>query len=148
MHAAERYEGVVDKLRECNEQLEGTKETVRELALRFEEVKKHRQDLFQVSLAHVEPVRRCLVVTLQMCFSFNSAHIVWNDACAKLIIGDISDEYRVVPESNTIFRICSPQECYQQVSRALGSIYSDLTRSSKHPTGKTYRRDAVVVCIN
>lgn len=49
MHAAERYEGVVDKLRECNEQLEGTKETVRDLALRFEEVKKRRQQLFQVS---------------------------------------------------------------------------------------------------
>ena len=27
MHAAERYEGVVDKLRECNEHLEGTKDT-------------------------------------------------------------------------------------------------------------------------
>jgi chromosome segregation ATPase len=48
MHAAERYDGVVDKLRECNEQLEGTKEAVRELALRFEEVKKRRQQLFQV----------------------------------------------------------------------------------------------------
>jgi len=73
MHAAERYEGVVDKLRECNEQLEGTKETVRDLALRFEEIKKHRQQLFQ--------------------------------------------------------------ECYTQVSEALGTIYRDLTRSSKHPTG-------------
>jgi hypothetical protein len=49
MHAAERYEGVVDKLRECNEQLEGTKEAVRDLALRFEEVRKRRQQLFQVS---------------------------------------------------------------------------------------------------
>jgi hypothetical protein len=48
MHAAERYEGVVDKLRECNEQLEGTKEAVRDLALRFEEVRKRRQQLFQV----------------------------------------------------------------------------------------------------
>jgi len=48
MHAAERYEGVVDKLRECNEHLEGTKDTARELAVRFEEVKKQRQTLFQV----------------------------------------------------------------------------------------------------
>lgn len=48
MHAAERYEGVVDKLRECSEHLEGTKEAARDLAVRFEEVKKHRQQLFQV----------------------------------------------------------------------------------------------------
>jgi uncharacterized coiled-coil DUF342 family protein len=48
MHAAERYDGVVDKLRECNDQLDATKETARELAARFEEVKKHRQTLFQV----------------------------------------------------------------------------------------------------
>lgn len=48
MHAAERYEGMVDKLRECSEHLEGTKEAARDLAVRFEEVKKHRQQLFQV----------------------------------------------------------------------------------------------------
>lgn len=51
MHAAERYEGVVDKLRECSEHLEGTKEAARDLAVRFEEVKKHRQQLFQVLYA-------------------------------------------------------------------------------------------------
>ena len=53
MHAAERYEGVVDKLRECNEQLEDTKEAVRELAQRFEEVKKRRLQLFQVAYEYV-----------------------------------------------------------------------------------------------
>lgn len=48
MHAAERYEGVVDKLRECNDHLEDTRDTARELGVRFEEVKKQRQTLFQV----------------------------------------------------------------------------------------------------
>jgi chromosome segregation ATPase len=63
MHAAERYDGVVDKLRECNEQLEGTKEAVRELALRFEEVKKRRQQLFQVRAR-----LRCLLWLLTFSF--------------------------------------------------------------------------------
>lgn len=48
MHAAERYDGVLDKLRECSDQLEGTKEIARHLMVRFEEVKKQRQKKFQV----------------------------------------------------------------------------------------------------
>lgn len=93
MHAAERYEGVIDKLRECNEQLEGTKETVRDLSLRFEEVKKHRQQLFQV--------------LMKINFTLTQRALIY----------------------------ISMQECYTQVSEALGTIYRDLTRSSKHPTG-------------
>ena len=50
MHAAERYEGVRGKLEECNDQLESTKVQTREVVARFEEVKKHRQQLFQVSV--------------------------------------------------------------------------------------------------
>ena len=52
MHAAERYDGVLDKLRGCNSDLEGSKEVVRDLVLRFEEVRRHRQELFRVSTPH------------------------------------------------------------------------------------------------
>ena len=64
MHAAERYEGVVDKLRECSEHLEGTKEAARDLAVRFEEVKKHRQQLFQVllNLTSTSSTNRCVLL--------------------------------------------------------------------------------------
>ena len=48
MHAAERYEGVVEKLRDCEKDLEGTKEAASGLTTRFEELRKERQALFQV----------------------------------------------------------------------------------------------------
>lgn len=73
MHAAERYEGVLEKLNECSRELEEVKEVTREVVTRFEEVRKIRQELY----------------------------------------GD----------------------CYKRVSQSLGSIYSDLTCSSKHPLG-------------
>jgi structural maintenance of chromosome 1 len=53
MHAAERYEGVVDRLRECSDELEGTKETARSLSVRFEEVKARRLSLFAECFGHV-----------------------------------------------------------------------------------------------
>ncbi|KAJ1421694.1 RecF/RecN/SMC, partial [Ochromonadaceae sp. CCMP2298] len=53
MHAAERYEGVVDRLRECSDELEGTKETARSLSVRFEEVRQRRLSLFSECFGHV-----------------------------------------------------------------------------------------------
>lgn len=73
MHAAERYAGVLDKLKECNDELDNTKELARDVTTRFDEVKRTRLSLFQ--------------------------------------------------------------ECYDHVSRSLGQIYKDLTKSSKHPMG-------------
>lgn len=73
MHAVERYDGVVDKLNDCNDDLENTKRIAQDLVTDFEETKKLRQQKFQ--------------------------------------------------------------ECYSHVSEALGVIYKDLTRSSKHPLG-------------
>eukprot|EP01038_Epipyxis_sp_PR26KG_P004825 gene4825-6760_t len=73
MHALERYEGVTEKLRECSDELEQAKDVSKNITLRFEEVKKNRESLFQ--------------------------------------------------------------DCYNHISRSLGLIYRDLTRSSKHPLG-------------
>ncbi len=53
MHAAERYEGVVEKLGECSRELEATRERARDIDTRFEEVKKTRQQLYQECYAHV-----------------------------------------------------------------------------------------------
>jgi len=53
MHAAERYEGVVDKLRACNMDLDDTKEAARSLNVRFEEVRQLRQSAFGECFAHV-----------------------------------------------------------------------------------------------
>ena len=73
MHAAERYAGVLDKLRDCSDDLEDQKETARRSAEQFELVRRQRRERFQ--------------------------------------------------------------ECFNFVSKALGVIYKDLTRSSKHPLG-------------
>jgi hypothetical protein len=73
MHAGERYEAVLEKLQECNAELEELKETARTYSVRFEDVKRQRQQLFSA--------------------------------------------------------------CYSHVCEALGVIYRDLTRSSKHPLG-------------
>ena len=53
MHAAERFDGVVDKLRECEKELDAAKEAAAEVTARFEEVKSERQRLFQDCYQHV-----------------------------------------------------------------------------------------------
>lgn len=73
MHAAERYEGVVEKLGECTRELDDLRGAANDVNARFEEVRKTRQSLYQ--------------------------------------------------------------DCYAHVSQSLGTIYRDLTRSSKHPLG-------------
>ena len=47
MHAVEKYEGVLEKLRESSAELEGMKDTARDVSVAFDEIKKHRQQLFQ-----------------------------------------------------------------------------------------------------
>lgn len=53
MHASERYDGILEKLRESNEQLEIIKETARDLCSRFDEIRKQRQELFYECYNHV-----------------------------------------------------------------------------------------------
>ena len=53
MHAGERYDGVVEKLQECEDELENVRNNARDLSLRFEEVKKRRQKLFQECYQHI-----------------------------------------------------------------------------------------------
>ena len=53
MHASERYEGVVDKLKECNNDLEKAKDTSKTVSTRFEDVKRLRQRRFQECFDHV-----------------------------------------------------------------------------------------------
>lgn len=53
MHAAERYDGVVDKLRDCEKELETSREAATALNERFGEVKRERQQLFQECYQHV-----------------------------------------------------------------------------------------------
>lgn len=49
MHAVERYDGVVEKLKESADELERSKEGARHIAEQFEDVKNRRRRLFQVS---------------------------------------------------------------------------------------------------
>jgi len=53
MHAAEKYEGVIDKLKECNSDLDKAKDLAKTAATRFEEVKSTRQKLFNECFQHV-----------------------------------------------------------------------------------------------
>ena len=53
MHAAERYDGVMDKLRECEKDLELSRDTAGAIGDRFDEVKRERQQLFQECYEHV-----------------------------------------------------------------------------------------------
>ena len=53
MHAAERYVGVLEKLKECNDELDNTKELARDVTSRFDEVKRTRLTLFQVGRSHL-----------------------------------------------------------------------------------------------
>lgn len=53
MHASERYDGVVEKLRECEKELETTREAAGVIGGRFDEVKQERQQLFRECFQHV-----------------------------------------------------------------------------------------------
>lgn len=53
MHAAERYEGVVEKLSECSAELDELRRVAAEVNTRFEEVRKTRQSLYQECFTHV-----------------------------------------------------------------------------------------------
>jgi len=53
MHAGERYDGVVGKLQECEDELDDVRNNARDLSLRFEELKKRRQKLFQECYQHI-----------------------------------------------------------------------------------------------
>ena len=53
MHASEKYEGVVDKLKECTIDLEKAKDTAKTLSVRFDEVKSQRQKQFHECFQHV-----------------------------------------------------------------------------------------------
>ena len=53
MHAAERYDGVTDKLKECNENLDQVRDSSKAVAARFEEVRHTRQRLFMECYNHV-----------------------------------------------------------------------------------------------
>ena len=53
MHAFERYEGVVDKLKQCNHDLEKAKDSSKTVSNRFEEVKRLRQRKFQECFDHI-----------------------------------------------------------------------------------------------
>lgn len=53
MHAGERYDGVVGKLQECEDELDDVRNNARDLSLRFEDLKKKRQKLFQECYQHI-----------------------------------------------------------------------------------------------
>lgn len=53
MHAVERYEGVIDKLKDCTNDLDTAKEAAREVSSKFEDIKKLRQSKFQDCFQHV-----------------------------------------------------------------------------------------------
>lgn len=53
MHAAERFEGINDKLKECNENLDQVRDSSKQVAERFEEVKALRHKLFMECFEHV-----------------------------------------------------------------------------------------------
>ena len=53
MHAAERYDGVSEKLRECNENLDEVRELSNQVSSRFEEVRSTRQRLFIECYNHI-----------------------------------------------------------------------------------------------
>ena len=53
MHAAERYEGVVEKLRECDKELDDAKLAANTVSKKFEDVRKERHQLFGECYQHV-----------------------------------------------------------------------------------------------
>lgn len=53
MHAAERYDGVTEKLKECNDNLDQVRDSSKAVAARFEEVRNTRQRLFIECYNHI-----------------------------------------------------------------------------------------------
>lgn len=53
MHAMERYELVLDKLKDCSNSLDKAKEISADISVRFEEVKKLRRNQFQTCFKHI-----------------------------------------------------------------------------------------------
>ena len=53
MHAVKRYEGLMDKLKECNDDLDDANSVARDISARFDAVKKKRQSLFQKCFQHI-----------------------------------------------------------------------------------------------
>mmetsp|Transcript_3027 Transcript_3027/g.4618 ORF Transcript_3027/g.4618 Transcript_3027/m.4618 type:complete len:1350 (+) Transcript_3027:171-4220(+) len=53
MHAMERYDGVVEKLKDCNADLDHVRDEAKEITARFDEVRETRQRLFQACFDHV-----------------------------------------------------------------------------------------------
>lgn len=56
MHAVERFEGVAEKLKECEHELSDQQEKAKDVSSRFDEVKRTRQQLFQECFKHVSDV--------------------------------------------------------------------------------------------
>jgi structural maintenance of chromosome 1 len=52
MHAAERYEGVIEKLRDCSDNLDSVQQVAKSVSTRFEEVRELRQQLFMECYNH------------------------------------------------------------------------------------------------
>jgi len=48
LHAAERFEGVLEKVKECSDGLDKCKDDVHAITMKFEEIKQQRLQLFQV----------------------------------------------------------------------------------------------------
>lgn len=48
MHAAERFDDILEKVRECTDGLEKCKDTVKDIVTKFEDIKNERLSLFQV----------------------------------------------------------------------------------------------------
>jgi structural maintenance of chromosome 1 len=53
MHAGQRYEESVAKLRDCQQELDDLREQAKQLAQRFENVRLQRINLFQTCFTHV-----------------------------------------------------------------------------------------------
>lgn len=54
MHAAERFEGILEKVRECSDGLDKCKDQVKDIATRYDEVKNQRLSLFQVTFSVIQ----------------------------------------------------------------------------------------------
>jgi archaellum component FlaC len=48
LHAAEKFDGMLEKVRECSEGVEKIKDTVKDIVTRFEEIRTRRLALFNV----------------------------------------------------------------------------------------------------
>lgn len=86
MHAVERYDGVVEKLKECSTDLDNVRDAAKDITLRWYS-RPYLYDLLRFE--HIRETRKSLF-----------------------------------------------EKCFSHVSESLAVIYRDLTKSSKHPTGR------------